>query len=109
VVTPDQAPRASFRSERVARAGERIRFDAGASRDRDGAVARYAWRFGDGGRDPNGGVRAAHRFDEAGRYRVRLRVIDDERCSASFIYTGATASCNGGPRAIATRRVRVLP
>jgi hypothetical protein len=38
---------------------------------------------------------------------VRLKVADDEGCSAKFLYTGQTASCNGGRPAIALRRVTV--
>ena len=112
VVTPDQGPRARFRVRKVDRAvrvGERVRFDASGSRDPDGTIARYAWRFGDGEALRRGPADPVHRYEEPRRYTVRLRVTDDERCSARFIYTGQTASCDGGPDAIAKRRVKVRP
>ena len=56
-------------------AGEAVIFDAGASKDADGVIINYAWDFGDG--NTSEGLRPAHRFAEAGTYRVALTVTDD--------------------------------
>jgi hypothetical protein len=110
VLTPDRGPVARFSSGgRIARVGERVEFDGSGSRDRDGEIARHTWRFGDGEVRRNGPADPAHRYRAPGVYEVRLRVTDDERCSARFVYTGATALCDGGPEAIAVRELRVLP
>lgn len=52
-------------------------FDAGGSRDEDGEIDRYEWRFGDGSapvvtRDPE----VAHRFTGHGPFGVALTAID---------------------------------
>jgi hypothetical protein len=65
--------------KRVAR--KPVHFDASAASDRDGRIASYAWRFGDGSKAF--GKLAAHTYAHAGTYRVRLTVIDDEGYSAT--------------------------
>ncbi len=42
-----------------------------------------------------------------GDYTVTLVVTDSENCSLIPIYTGQTASCNGGGSALTTRKVEV--
>lgn len=55
-----------------------VQFDATASRDPDGTVTAYRWDFdGDGEIDTTGGPEAVYRYDERGRYSVRLVVEDD--------------------------------
>lgn len=55
--------------------GETLAFDAGGSRDADGALTAYAWDFGDGhGAE---GARVEHAYDASGTYTVRLTVTDD--------------------------------
>lgn len=51
-------------------------FDAGRSNDPDGKIVSYAWEFGDGATGQ--GVKAEHRYQEAGEYTVRLTVTDDK-------------------------------
>lgn len=112
VVSPDQGPRARLRlSPRsgVVWAGEPLRLDARGSRDRDGRIARYRWRFGDGASTTSTRPVLRYRYRRPGRYTVRLKVTDDEGCSARRIYTGQTASCNGSRRAIAVLRLTVRP
>jgi DNA-binding beta-propeller fold protein YncE len=100
-ISPDQGPRATF-SALSAPAGSPSTFDASASSDPDGTVVRYDWEFGDGTTAANGGPRPSHAYAAAGSYAVRLQVTDDAGCSATLIFTGQTASCVGGPQAIAT-------
>jgi 6-phosphogluconolactonase (cycloisomerase 2 family) len=107
VVTPDRSPVARLSLDPVAGVGEPVRLDGSASRDPDGRVARYAWSLGDGDRAAGEAPTAVHRYRRPGRYRVTLKVTDDEGCSARSVYTGQTASCGGGPGAIATRNVTV--
>ena len=54
--------------------GERALFDASASHDPDGVIARYYWDFGDGSAAE--GPVAAHVYAEPGTYSVRLSVRD---------------------------------
>jgi 6-phosphogluconolactonase (cycloisomerase 2 family) len=110
VVTPDQGPRAALRltpRSGVVSAGRPLLLDARGSRDPDGQVAHYLWRFGDGKTLVSARPVLRHRYRRPGRYTVRVMVTDDEGCSARRIYTGQTASCNGGRRAIAVRRITV--
>ncbi len=53
-----------------------VTFDASASRDADGTIARYAWDFGDG--VLGSGVTANHTYMDAGEYPVTLLVTDDD-------------------------------
>ena len=83
-------------------------FDATASTDGDGSVARYDWDFGDGSQLANGGPTARpHRTRRVGRLHGDTVVTDSENCSLIPIYTGQTASCNGGGSALTTRKVEV--
>jgi PKD repeat protein len=55
--------------------GEPIVFDAGETRDRDGAIAAWHWDFGDG--NSADGPVAEHAYAKSGRYLVTLTVTDD--------------------------------
>jgi DNA-binding beta-propeller fold protein YncE len=101
-VAPDQSPVASFTAPPLV-AGTAALFDGGASSDRDGAIAGYAWSFGDGVVAPDGGRAISHTFAAPGIYDVSLTVTDDEGCSDAFVFTGHTAYCNGLPSATQTQ------
>jgi subtilisin family serine protease len=58
-----------------ANAGLQFSFDASASSEKDGTIARYLWDFGDG--DIASGVRADHTYDQEGIYTVTLTVVDN--------------------------------
>ena len=107
-VSPDQPPAASFAAP-DAISGVPATFDASASADPDGEVARYDWDFGDGTTAATGSPAASHTYASPGVYRVRLTLTDDEGCSTAFVHTGQTASCNGAPGATAERSVSVRP
>jgi DNA-binding beta-propeller fold protein YncE len=97
-IPPDQAPTASF-SAAPAHAGLPTGFDGSASSDPDGTVARYDWSFGDGTSAPDGGPTPTHVYASGGSYTVQLSVTDEAGCSASTLFTGQTAYCNGGAQA----------
>lgn len=105
-VSPDQPPTAAFAAPGGV-SGAPTTFDASASTDPDGAIARYEWDFGDGATADTASAGASHTYSTPGEYRVKLTLTDDEGCSTAFVHTGQTASCNGGPSATAERSVSV--
>jgi DNA-binding beta-propeller fold protein YncE len=103
VIRPNQGPIAAF----TAAPGTPTAFDATASVDPDGRIARYDWDFGDGTVLRDGGPTPVHEYRYPGTYRVRLTVTDNENCSTLFVYYGTSALCDGSPAASVTRRVTV--
>ena len=97
-VTPDQGPTAVF-SAAAAPAGQASSFDASASSDPDGTVASYHWDFGDGTIQTTTSAMTTHTYATPDTYTVTLTVTDDIGCSTAVVFTGQTASCNGGPQA----------
>jgi 6-phosphogluconolactonase (cycloisomerase 2 family) len=92
---PDQGPTARF----TVKPGAPARFDATASDDPDGRVARYDWDFGDGTVLPNGGPTPTHTYTHPGTFTIKLTVTDDESCSDRQFFTGQSTLCNGSPAA----------
>ncbi len=103
---PDQPPIASF-SATPGLAGAPSAFDASASTDPDGTVARYDWDFGDGSTLADGGVSPEHVYAGPGTYHVTVTATDNEGCSTSFISTGQTALCNGSGVARTARDIDI--
>ena len=50
-------------------------FDASKSVDPDGKITRYEWDFGD--ENSSNGIQVRHRYISSGKYKVKLRVVDD--------------------------------
>lgn len=75
---PNQPPTASFS---VTCTGLSCNFDASASFDQDGAIASFAWDFGDG--NNGAGATPNHVYTAAGTYNVVLTVTDDEDATGS--------------------------
>ncbi|HEY2055579.1 MAG TPA: beta-propeller fold lactonase family protein [Solirubrobacterales bacterium] len=92
-ISPDQAPVAAFAASPGV-AGAPSVFDASASADADGTIARYDWVFGDGSTASAGPV-TTHTYLVPGTYHVTLTETDNEGCSTTFVFTGQTAMCNG--------------
>ena len=92
---PNQGPTAQF----SIKSGTPARFDATASNDPDGRVARYDWDFGDGAVLPNGGPTPTHTYTRPGTFTVKLTVTDDEGCSDHQVFTGQSTLCTGSPAA----------
>lgn len=55
----------------------RVQFDASDSYDPDGKIASYHWSFDDGSIDFSDKPVVEHRYRVAGKYEVRLVVVDD--------------------------------
>jgi DNA-binding beta-propeller fold protein YncE len=106
VVSPDQGPVAQF-SATVAPPGSATRLDGSGSSDSDDVVARYDWDFGDGSSAPNGGPKPTHVYKSTGTYTVTLTVTDAIGCSTAMVFTGQTASCNGGAVARSAQQIAV--
>ena len=99
VVSPDQAPVAAF-TRVPAPPGQASAFDGSASSASSGqTVARYDWSFGDGTSAADAGPMPTHTYASVGHYTVTLTVTDNAGCSTTLVFTGQTASCNGGPSA----------
>jgi YVTN family beta-propeller protein len=104
-IVPNQPPVASF-SHQVARPGVPVTFDAGASRDADGAIASFTWAF-QGSPAFAAGPMLQRTFARPGTYDVTLTLADDEGCSTTLVFTGQTAHCNGSGVATKTMAVKV--
>ncbi len=76
--TPNLPPTASFAPSCV---GDACSFDASASSDPDGAIASYAWIFGDGATGT--GAAASHTYTQSGTYNVTVTVTDAQGATSS--------------------------
>jgi hypothetical protein len=103
---PDQGPTAGF-TVGPAAATVATSFDASASADPDGTIARYAWNFGDGVTTTTTSPAAIHYYAGPGTYTASLTVTDNEGVSTQRSYDGHQLLWNGGPRATTTRTVVV--
>ncbi|MGC3995350.1 MAG: PKD domain-containing protein [Propionicimonas sp.] len=72
--TQNEPPTASFQ---VDCADLTCTFDGSASNDPDGALASYAWEFGDGDTRTTSNSTVSHTYAAAGSYEARLVVTDD--------------------------------
>ena len=83
VLPPNRPPSPElFFSPTSPREGDAVLFDGSTSID-DGQIVAYAWNFGDGGTGT--GVRATHRYQLAGTYKVVLTVTDDRGARTSTV------------------------
>jgi YVTN family beta-propeller protein len=107
VVTPDEAPVASFTST-AAPAGQYTSFDASASYSLTSGGLTYSWSFGDGSAtSTTTSPTTNHIYPLPGSYTVTLGVTDASGTSTQVVYTGQYVLNNGGPSAGATSTVTV--
>jgi hypothetical protein len=105
-VLPDQGPVAAF-SATAEQAGTPTPFNASASSDPDGTVALHTWSFGDGATQTTMPPLVTHVYANGGTFTAKLTVTDDAGCTTALVFTGQTASCNGGPQAQATQQLTI--
>jgi 6-phosphogluconolactonase (cycloisomerase 2 family) len=103
-IAPDQGPSALLATTVK---GSTATFSGTGSNDPDGSVAVYEWAFGDGKTATSTTPEVKHTYVGDGSYEATLRVVDDEGCSATRIYTGQATLCNSGPAALAAATVVV--
>jgi YVTN family beta-propeller protein len=109
-IVPNQPPHAAFSfSPSPVLRGDAVSFNAGASSDSDGSVARYEWDFGDGGSPVVAGPTPQHTYAFGGTYTVTLTTTDNEGCSLDIVFPGQTAFCNGSSVARVSHQVQVNP
>ncbi len=105
-IVPDQPPVASL-ADPFARPDVPIVFNAAASTDPDGSIARYEWAFGDEITAASGGPSESHTYAAPGQYQGTLTLTDNEGCSTALVFTGQTAYCNGSAEARQTQALKV--
>jgi YVTN family beta-propeller protein len=107
-IVPDQAPLASF-SVVAGTAGSASAFDASGSASAVGGIVSYQWSFGDGQTARTTLPQTSHVYARAGSYTATLTVTDSAGTSLGQVFTGQTASNNGGPAAMTSHTVTVTP
>jgi YD repeat-containing protein len=100
-VVTNKRPLASFSAPSTAKAGESVNFDASASSDAEGPIAKYEWDLdGDGTYETDTGTTptVSHTYSSNGTVQVGLRVTDGSGSTAttsrSLTVEGETS---GGP------------
>jgi 6-phosphogluconolactonase (cycloisomerase 2 family) len=105
-VAPNQGPQAKMSLE-AQPAGSESAISGMPSTDDDGAVADWAWDFGDG--TTGSGEIVRHVYQSPGDYLVTLTVSDDEGCSTTDVYTGQFTSCAGRGYAVRSQMIHIDP
>ena len=84
-----------------------VEFDASEAYDKDGNIISYYWDFGDGANDTD--ITTSHKYNEDGKYTVKLYVTDDEGAKGfSSKVIDIELSSNGGKNAEGTPGFELL-
>ena len=94
-IVANAPPVAAATPDRFVAVHEEVSFDGSGSSDRDGAVSRYQWDFGDG--TSGAGMVARHRYRESGVYIVTLTVTDDAGLPNSSTQAMTMVTVNAAP------------
>jgi PKD repeat protein len=84
----NKRPTASFQAPAAAKVGETVSFDASASKDADGTIAKYEWDLdGNGSYETDTGTTpsASRSYATAAAVSVHLRVTDDKGATGSAV------------------------
>jgi PKD repeat protein len=95
IITANHPPIADGGADRIVSPDEDVRFDASASKDRDGKLTGFQWDFGDGSKAQ--GATAVHRYQKPGKYLVKLRVTDDSGTTCSTVEDVVNVRVNASP------------
>ncbi len=105
-IAPDQGPTASLQATT---ADGVTNFDASASGTGTSSIASYAWNFGDGTpTQVSSSATTSHTYTASGSYVASVTETDAAGTSTTEVFTGHTASLNGGAGATASATVQVL-
>jgi len=107
MVTVNAPPEPVIAAPSAACPAEVVAFDGGQSRDADGAIAHYAWRFGDGSSAE--GAEVTHSYAAPGRYPVALLADDGRGLNNSRQQTILDLHVNRPPRPMAGPDRAVCP
>jgi PKD repeat protein len=99
-IVANAPPIAAATPDRFVAVHEEVSFDGSGSSDRDGAVSRYQWDFGDG--TSGAGMVARHRYRESGVYIVTLTVTDDAGLPNSSTQAVTMVTVNAAPAPVIT-------
>jgi YVTN family beta-propeller protein len=109
-IAPDQAPVAELAATDTVAAGAAATFDASASSNPSSPIATYTFNYGDGTPPvTTANPTATHAYTVAGVYTATVTVTDQAGTSVTQVFTGQTASRNGGSWATAAQQVTVFP
>jgi PKD repeat protein len=92
--TTNRRPVASFQAPASAKPGQQVSFDASASKDPDGTIAKYEWDLdGNGSYETDTGATptVSHSYASEGKVNVGLRVTDNLGASATTTRTVSIA------------------
>ena len=84
----NKRPSASFQAPASAKVGESVSFDASASKDADGTIAKYEWDLdGNGSYETSTGTTptASHTYTSAAAVNVHLRMTDDKGATGTAV------------------------
>jgi PKD repeat protein len=102
----NKRPTASFQAPASAKVGETVTFDASASSDADGAIAKYEWDLdGNGSYETDTGTSplASRSYAAAAAVSVHLRVTDDKAGTGSAVRV-LTVEGEAGPEEEGTKQ-----
>ncbi len=91
--------------DRIASAGEELRFSGANSGDSDGKIISYEWNLGDG--TEKTGADIAHVYEKPGVYKVTLKITDDSGVKNRFASDTLKVFVNDPPVADAGENHRV--
>ncbi len=88
-------PQAAAGEDMITGINKTLIYNASGSNDKDGAVRKYIWDFGDG--KTGSGITAKHSYDEPGEYFVILKVLDNTSLKNNYDFDTLKVTVNNPP------------